>query len=69
MKVSMKGGTYHNIKSHKKPELYPLSETEPTNLLRVSSAPKQCRKEQNDMRRLDVKSPITKELQEITVPI
>ena len=59
MKVSGKAGLMIILKVTKKTELHPLFDTEQPSLLRVK----------NDMRRLDVRTHVTKELQEITLPI
>ena len=59
MKVSGKTRLMIILKDTKKTKLHPLSDIEPPCLLRVK----------NDMRKLDVRSHVTKELQEITLPI
>ena len=58
MKVSGQAGLTIILKVTKN-ELHPLSDIEPPSLLRT----------ENNMRRLDVRSHVTKELQEITLTI
>ena len=59
MKVSGKVGLMTILKVTQKTELHPLSDIELPSLLRVK----------NDLWRLDFRCQVTKELQEITLPI